>query len=114
MLFLYPGRLIAVLWLLYCVLIPIANQSLPSVRRFLEFSGLPIPPLYVGVLFLTAYLLQKGITLLGDSSDRYRHAFGETQEMMYAAIFLILAFYFATKVSRQLTWLYDRPRVTVG
>lgn len=90
-LFLHPGRLIALFWLAYCIILPLAEALFARVRRVLDYTRLPIPPLWVGLLFLAAYLTRKILILMADPSRGTQLALGELQESLYAAIFFILA-----------------------
>ena len=96
-LFLHPGRLIALFWLTYCLLIPLAYSAFNRVRYVLDYIRLPIPPLYVGLMFLAAYLTRKFLVLSIDPSSVTQMALGELQETLYAAIFFILGLHFVRR-----------------
>jgi hypothetical protein len=96
-LFLHPGRLIALFWLIYCIIIPLAHSRFDGVRRLLHYMRLPIPPLYVGLLFLGTYLTRKFLVNVFEPPRAIQLALGELQETLYAVIFFILALALLTR-----------------
>ncbi len=81
-------RLGNIFWLLYCVLLPLTVVALPRVRRFGQRISLPVPPLWIGGLFVGCYLAYRlyvvfiGTGRLGNS--------GELQETLLASCFVVL------------------------
>ncbi len=57
---------------------------------FLAAAGLPVPPPWAGVLFLTSYATYKLLAFVHAGTIR-AHALDELKETSYAAIFLALA-----------------------
>ena len=52
-------RMFSMFWLTYCVLIPILNHAIGRVARFARHINLPIPPIWIGVLFPINYLCSR-------------------------------------------------------
>jgi len=94
------NRLFALFWLAYCVVLPLILPRSRSIRSLTERLGVPIPPLWIGGLFLLSFAaphliehLRSGPTLAGPLD--------EIKEMAYAAAYFLLALvYLRPSVSR--------------
>jgi hypothetical protein len=53
------SRLFALSWFIYCVIIPILDYLSAGMRRFFKKINLPIVPLWIGFLFVLAYIISK-------------------------------------------------------
>jgi hypothetical protein len=53
------SRLFSFFWLLYCVIIPILDFLSPGIHRIIKKINLPIIPLWIGSLFVFAFIIQK-------------------------------------------------------
>lgn len=82
------SRLLSMFWLTYCVLIPVFYIVSNRLKVFFNFSGLPIPSIIVGGLFVANYLSYRLATATIDNG--VYHAFIELKETNNAAIFAIL------------------------
>jgi hypothetical protein len=58
------SRLFSLFWLFYAVIIPILNYLFTGIRRMIRKVNLPIIPLWIGSLFVLAYILQKMVEKL--------------------------------------------------
>jgi hypothetical protein len=94
-LLLNANRLYSIFWLTFCVLVPVLVHSSNNFRRLMAFVGIPVPPLEIGALFLTNYLLSLAVVAFAYVDQDTVHAFDELKESNYALCFLILAFYFS-------------------
>jgi hypothetical protein len=95
------NRLFAIFTLLYCIALPLTVRSWRMAARFVEFAGIPVPPLSVGGLFAAVYLgFQASIAIFGLPAVT---ALDELKESLYAAIFAVIAFGF-------IAWPVRRPR----
>jgi hypothetical protein len=91
------GRLLTFLALGYTLVIPVAYARLHRARMLLNFSGMLIPPLYIGCFFLAAYLTNK-IVAFTMTPRGEEHPVRELLECAYAAGYFLLATYFLKKV----------------
>lgn len=46
------NRLFAIFWLTFFVLVPVLDRTLPAARSLFRAVGLPVPPLWIGGLFI--------------------------------------------------------------
>jgi hypothetical protein len=53
------SRLFSIFWLLYCVIIPVLDYFSPALSGIFQKFRLPIVPLWIGSLFVLAYIIQK-------------------------------------------------------
>ena len=86
------NRLFSVFWLTYFVAIPISAKKSRRVRSALRFSGIPIPPIWFGWLFLVSFISYKFSTFVVVDPLR-AFPLDELKETSYAAIFAIFAAY---------------------
>lgn len=98
-LMLYPGRVVFLIALLYCVVVPVLYASSAHVRRWVEFAGLPVPFLFSGALFLLAYATRKTLIANVDVTKDAQRVLGETQETLFAMCFAVTAAYFYRSVA---------------
>ncbi len=85
------NRLFSLFWLTVFVVLPVAVGVSNRVRRRVEEVGIPVPPLWVGGLFLTSYLVYKVLAYLYSGTLR-AHTLDELKEASYAAIYAFIAF----------------------
>jgi hypothetical protein len=71
----------------------------PNFRRRVEFTGLPIPPLWVGGLFLTSIVTYKLILLTNAGAAR-AGPLDELKESTYAFVFFVLALFEISRPNR--------------
>ncbi len=90
--FINMNRLFSIFWLFFFVVLPTAASMSPAVRRWVEFTGLPIPPLWVGGLFLTSIITYK-LILLTDAGAARAGPLDELKESTYAFVFFVLALF---------------------
>ncbi len=87
------NRLFALFWLVYCLLLPMAVPRSDGLRTLIQRLGIPIPPLWIGGLFLMSFIaphlieyLRQGPSLAGPLD--------EIKETAYAAIYVLLGLVF--------------------
>jgi hypothetical protein len=93
-LMLNANRLYSLFWMTYCVLLPLAVLASQRLRRLASFSGVPIPAIEVGALFLTNYVLFQTVVALAELDRELVAAFDELKESNYALCYAVLAIYF--------------------
>jgi hypothetical protein len=86
------NRLLSVFWLGFFVVIPIAATHSPATRRILESAGMPIPPLWIGGLFLASFASYKVFAAVAADTTR-AFPLDELKETTYAAVFTVFALY---------------------
>jgi hypothetical protein len=84
-----PNRLLSIFWLGYCLILPLFATT-TSGRRLVSWSGVPVPPLGVGLLFLTTYVAFHSIIAFG-GGRAYVHQMDELKEAIQATCFALLA-----------------------
>lgn len=52
-------KLFAYFWLLYCVLVPLANEYIAGARNIFKKFHLPVIPLWIGILFILNHVISK-------------------------------------------------------
>ena len=88
-LFLNMNRLLAIFTLLYCIVLPLTVRNWKMAARFVEYAGIPVPPLSIGGLFASVYLsFHASIIIFGLPAVSY---LDELKESLYAAIFAFIA-----------------------
>ena len=82
-------------WFSYCLILPIANKYSLATRRHISRFGLPVPPLWIGFLLLTNFLIFISplvfYYLIDSRPSRMFHAFSEIRESNEAFVFAVLA-----------------------
>jgi len=79
-------------WFSYCLILPLANRYSLRSSRYCSRLGLPVPPLWIGLLLLvnfSMYAIPYLFSLLG----RMSHGFTELKESYDAFIFAVLAYH---------------------
>jgi len=96
------NRLFAIFWLAYCVVLPLAAPRSERIRSLAQRLGIPVPPLWIGGLFLLSFAaphliehLRGGASLAGPLD--------EIKEMADAAVYALLAFVFLLRTIPQPT-----------
>jgi len=88
-LFLNFDRLFTFFSISYCLIIPILDKTLKSVRKWIRLLNLPIVPIWLGILFPINYLVSKAI----ESSVVQARVWGvtEVKESVFAFLFVMVA-----------------------
>ena len=84
------NRLFSVFWLGVFVLLPLAVIYSDRVRQFVGSAGIPLPPLWIGGLFLTSFVVYKVFAFIYVGSP-WAHTLDELKEASYAAIYAFVA-----------------------
>lgn len=84
------NRLFSVFWLTAFVLLPVVAAGSDRIRRRFKDAEIPVPPLWVGGMFLSSYVVYKVLALIYQGTLR-AHALDELKETSYAAIYAFLA-----------------------
>ena len=100
------NRLFSIFWLTYFVVVPISANRSHRVRRTLKSAGIPIPPIWVGWLFLASFVSYKIFAFVAVGSLR-AFPLDELKEASYAAIFAFFAMY-SLAIDRPLSLVYRR------
>jgi len=100
------NRLFSIFWLTYFVVVPISANRSHRVRRTLKSAGIPIPPIWVGWLFLASFVSYKIFAFVAVGSLR-AFPLDELKEASYAAIFAFFAMY-SLAIDRPLSLIYNR------
>lgn len=87
------NRLFAIFWLSFCVIVPIIDRFSLRMRNFFKTIGLPITPLWIGMLFVTHAIVFQIIYSFIDLPHDVRNSVNELKESNYAFIFSIFAYY---------------------
>ena len=82
------------LWLAYCVVLPLLVGSRDRVRYSARVIGVPLPPWVVGGLFVANYFIFQAIVWLGGLDLVAISAFAELKETNYAFAFVVLGLRF--------------------
>jgi len=84
-------------WFFYCVALPLINRYSLRFRRYFSNKGVPLPPLWIGFLLLTNFLIFLSplifYSLIDSKPSRTFHAFAEIRESNSAFIFAVLSFH---------------------
>jgi hypothetical protein len=91
-----PDVLFFTFWFSYCLILPLVDKYYLDSRKYTSRFGLPVPPLWIGYLLLTNFLIY--LIPQSFSSDWRRtyyidSAFREIMESNAAFIFTVLAFH---------------------
>lgn len=86
------GRLFAIFWLSYCVLVPVLVRISQGVKKIVQRVYLPLVPLFIGVLFLFHHLIAMSVRHAIDP-PLYRYI-TETRESLFAFLFFVVALWF--------------------
>ena len=86
-----PDRAYTLIWLAYCVVLPLVAYFSSHARSPIIWVGVPVPPLAVGLLFLTIWLAFR-ITMVPyvDSPGDTAKAIREFKEAGYALAYFVL------------------------
>jgi len=84
------NRLFSVFWLGAFVVLPLAVISSDRVRHLVGRAGVPVPPLWIGGLFLTVYVVYKVFATIYAGS-LWAHTLDELKEAGYAAVYAVVA-----------------------
>lgn len=82
------ARIFAIIWLLYCVFIPLANKYSLKARNLLNTLNLPVIPIWIGFLFLMNHFISRFF----ENLDHFRFSISpviETKETNFAFLFLV-------------------------
>ena len=89
------NRLFSLFWLSWCLLLPLAvHFDLPLVRRITGWFRVPIPDVFHGCLFFTAYATTKLFVVINDPEERVLAQTDEIKESFFAIFFLLVSLYF--------------------
>jgi len=86
------SKLFLLFWVIYCLIIPILNKYNINISKYFNEMKLPIPPIWIGLLILFNYSLERIYTDLNLFNINFYS--GEFKETNFALLFLILAIYF--------------------
>jgi UDP-N-acetylmuramyl pentapeptide phosphotransferase/UDP-N-acetylglucosamine-1-phosphate transferase len=95
------SRLFAYSWLLYCVIIPILNYLSGKMRKFYKKINLPIVPLWIGFLFVLAYIISKVVEKLW-LHDEGRPV-NEISEISFYFLYLLVSLSFLIKYKKAIS-----------
>ena len=84
------NRLFSLFWLGVFVLLPAAALLSDRVRQRVDTVGIQVPPLWIGGLFLTSYIVYKLLAFISAGS-LWAHTLDELKEASYAAIYAVAA-----------------------
>ena len=90
-------KLFLLLWLPYCLILPLISMYSRKVYKFIIEIDLPLPPIWVGLLFLLNYILDMIFSNLSVFLSDQNHS--EIDESNFAVLFLVLAIYFLFQIS---------------
>jgi len=85
-----------IFWFSYCLILPLVNKYSLRARRHITRFGLPVPPLWIGILLLTniiIYIIPMSFPSHWPQTRYINHAFLEIMETNDAFIFAVLAFH---------------------
>ncbi len=100
------NRLFIIFWLSFCVLVPILHKYVKLARKYIEFLGIPLVPLWIGGLFLFNFILQqhyKQIIQQFDTTTLVPKYLSETMESVCALLFLLVAIHFFNLIFKNST-----------
>lgn len=85
-------RLFSLFWFTFCFVIPLLAATVVPIRKFLETMPFPIPPLYLGILFVANYIVSKTVVI--GQSGPFQHWSVEIKESIIALLFLLVSIWF--------------------
>ncbi|GEM_PF-1112629 len=92
------NRLFALFWLVYCLLLPMAVPRSGGLRTLMQRLGIPVPPLWIGALFLVSFIAPHLIEHL-----RPVHSLAgpldEIKETAHAATYVLLGLVFVGRTT---------------
>lgn len=88
------GRLLALFSLLYCILVPLAAKLSGRIRDLLAWTGVPIPSLAIGGLFIVVYVAFHASIHIHDLDLALVSSLDELKEAGYALTYALLSGYF--------------------
>ena len=77
-------------WGVYCIFVPCLAASHQNFRKFFDWMGLPVPPISIGALYLTNFVIAQTIFTTQDLPRLVNYTFDELQESNYAFILAVL------------------------
>ena len=86
------GRLYAIFWFTFCIVIPLLTKTSSNMAKFFREINVPIVPLWIGIFFLINYILSN-IIYSNVNINKYTSLM-EIKECVSAFIFLIVSSYF--------------------
>ncbi len=86
------GRLLNIFWFTFCFLTPILHRKSRRISSLLDKMNLPIPPIWVGILFLINWFVLRVISFF--VTDKMIPVITEIKESNYALLFLAMGVYF--------------------
>jgi hypothetical protein len=86
------NRLLSIFWLGYFIVLPISAAKSERARQALVRAGIPVPPIWVGCLFLASFFSYKVFAAVAAGTVR-AFPLDELKETTYAAAFAIYAVY---------------------
>ncbi len=96
-LFLNFNRLFIVFWILYCILVPLANKYSGRVRSLLLRLRLPVLSIWFGALFLLNEATSKTLELFVINCQSNCPAIFEIKECLWGLLVLLWGFYLMPK-----------------
>lgn len=90
-LMLNSNRLLSIIWLVYCVVIPLVVNASARAKQITSFVGFPIPGSAVGAVFIMNFVMFHFIITLGSMDRHTVAAFNELKETNYEFAFVLLA-----------------------
>jgi hypothetical protein len=84
-------------WLGFCILLPIANMTIPPISKLSQKIRLPVPPLQIGIFFLVNWIIYRfslSFLLPENETPQYYDTIFEMCEGISALIFFALSHYF--------------------
>lgn len=97
------GRIFSLIWLFYCLLIPILNNFSHVSRKFIAKIQFPVIPVWIGVLFLSNYFISKLFEHTRFFPDT--RPVIELKETLFALLYLLIAIkYFLILRKKPVKW----------
>lgn len=100
-LFLNTNRIYAIFWLTYCCVLPFLFQKSTFVQRWSYYSGVPVPPISAGGIFVANFLLFSLIVSVGQLDRAMLSALDELKETNYQLAYVALATCFYARLGPQ-------------
>ncbi len=94
-----PNYLFTYFWMSFCVIIPIVNAVSLPFSKFIDRTGFPLVPLWMGLLFLIGYL--PSLILKATVKDTLIHSVTEVKEACLSLLFVFISIYFLGKSSQK-------------
>jgi hypothetical protein len=91
-----PDVLFFLFWFSYCLILPLVDKYFVESRKYTSRFGLPVPPLWIGYLLLTnfiIYLIPQFFSSDWKSTYNINAAFREIMESNASFVFAVLAFH---------------------